>query len=473
MALVEVIGLSVANLATLFDRIKTDMTAAGWTKVDENTKSGSCPYTAVDTTNNTFTIAGHGFVDGELFQIYSSGTVPSPLTNWNPYYIRDATTDTFKLCSTQGGTALDLTTQGTGTHYFREYMHAWSGTGEASNRRISYVQFVRAAVTSLYVYGCYGFNASTHLAIGRGSANAFTTSDTGMYYYFWGNKDFVNIAVKSGTTWTTIGFGWPVDYYGDQTTLTQAETSGLTKTLHVADSSIFKPGKIYQIYSLEGEGRDALTVNSITNGTEIIVANLPRNYASGSLIGNFTNSFGVLLASGNSWNWKAVNPMAAVGTADSSASFGAANPIPSTSADPCQRGDQKYILQPVLVGESDAFTGWLAPEHMLWIPYTSVAAEDTAGVTERDSGTASSGTATTLVDGSKNWTPDAHIGKCVIIKTGQGAGQIRKITDNEATSLTVAAWTTQPNNTSTYVIVDEAYRCFPASPPAYAIREGR
>ena len=473
MALAEVIGLYLANQEAFLNRLKTDMTAAGWTKVDENTKSGSCSFSTVDTTANTFTINNHGFADGELFQFYTSGTAPSPLTNWNPYYIRDATQNTFKLCSTQGGSAIDLTSKGTGTHYFREYMHAWSSTGESSNKRISYVQFIRAQATSFNVYGCYAFNASTHLAIGKNSASSFTTSESGMYYYFWGNKDFVNIALKSGTNWITIGFGWPVDYYGDQTTLTQAETSGLTKTLHVADSSIFKVGKIYQIYSLAGEGRDALTVNSITNGTEIVVANLPRDYAAGSLIGNYTNSFGVLLCQGNSWYWRAVNPIAAVGTGDTSASFGPVNPIPYSSADPCQRGDQKYILQPILVGESDAFVGWLAPEHMLWIPYSSVAAEDTAGVTEADSGTASSGTATTIVDSSKNWTPDAFIGKTVIIKTGTGAGQIRKITDNDATSLTVAAWTTQPVSGSTYVIVDEAYRCFPSSPAAYAIREGR
>ncbi len=147
--------------------------------------------------------------------------------------------------------------------------------------------------------------------------------------------------------------------------------------------------------------------------------------------------------------------------------------LPYGSVDPCQRGDQSYILQPWFVGEAAALTGWLPATTMLAIPYTSIAAEDTAGVTESDSGTASSATATTLVDNTKNWTPDAFIGKCIVIKTGQGAGQIRKITDNDTTSVTVAAWTTQPNNTSTYAIVDEAYRCFPSSPMAYAVREGR
>ena len=114
MALVEVIGLYLANQEAFLNRLKTDMAAAGWTKVDENTKSGSCSFSTVDTTANTFTINNHGFSDGELFQFYTSGTAPSPLTNWNPYYIRDATQNTFKLCSTQGGSAIDLTPKGPG-----------------------------------------------------------------------------------------------------------------------------------------------------------------------------------------------------------------------------------------------------------------------------------------------------------------------------------------------------------------------
>jgi len=70
-----------------------------------------------------------------------------------------------------------------------------------------------------------------------------------------------------------------------------------------------------------------------------------------------------------------------------------------------------------------------------------------------DSGTASAGGATTLTDATKAWTADQWINAQVRITGGTGIGQIRRVTDNDGTVLTVAsAWTTNPDNTSTYRI---------------------
>ena len=69
-----------------------------------------------------------------------------------------------------------------------------------------------------------------------------------------------------------------------------------------------------------------------------------------------------------------------------------------------------------------------------------------------DSGTASAGGATTLTDGTKSWATDQWISYQVRITGGTGVGQIRPITDSTGTVLTVAAWTTAPDATSTYVI---------------------
>ena len=69
-----------------------------------------------------------------------------------------------------------------------------------------------------------------------------------------------------------------------------------------------------------------------------------------------------------------------------------------------------------------------------------------------DTGTASSGTPTTLVDNTKAWVPDAFIVANVVIYEGTGAGQAREITDNDATSVTVATWDTDPDATSKYYI---------------------
>lgn len=67
-------------------------------------------------------------------------------------------------------------------------------------------------------------------------------------------------------------------------------------------------------------------------------------------------------------------------------------------------------------------------------------------------GTASAGGATTLTDVTKAWTVDQWINYQIRITAGTGIGQIRTITDSDATSVTVAAWTTPPDNTSVYAI---------------------
>lgn len=68
-------------------------------------------------------------------------------------------------------------------------------------------------------------------------------------------------------------------------------------------------------------------------------------------------------------------------------------------------------------------------------------------------GTASAGGASTLTDAAKAWPVNGWANFQVRIKSGTGAGQVRSIASNTATVLTVsAAWTTNPDATSIYVI---------------------
>lgn len=68
------------------------------------------------------------------------------------------------------------------------------------------------------------------------------------------------------------------------------------------------------------------------------------------------------------------------------------------------------------------------------------------------SGTATSATATTLVNSGKAWTTSQWVNSQIRIVSGTGAGQIRTITANDATSVTVATWTITPDATSVYQI---------------------
>lgn len=68
-------------------------------------------------------------------------------------------------------------------------------------------------------------------------------------------------------------------------------------------------------------------------------------------------------------------------------------------------------------------------------------------------GTATAGAATTLTNSTKTWTTNQWSNYQVRITAGTGIGQVRTISSNTGTVLTVsAAWTTNPDATSQYVI---------------------
>ena len=65
---------------------------------------------SVDLTTNVVKCVAHGYLDANQIVFYA-GTVPGGLTEGTIYFVRDKTTDTFKVAATSGGTAIDLTTE--------------------------------------------------------------------------------------------------------------------------------------------------------------------------------------------------------------------------------------------------------------------------------------------------------------------------------------------------------------------------
>lgn len=78
---------------------------------------GSSPKTvsAIDTATDTLTSNSHGMANGTLVKVTASTTVPAGLSASNYYYIVSTATNTFKLSATSGGTAVDITSSGSGT----------------------------------------------------------------------------------------------------------------------------------------------------------------------------------------------------------------------------------------------------------------------------------------------------------------------------------------------------------------------
>jgi len=478
MAYKELIGASTTNTADAMSQIYTQLEAMGWTKYDYQPYEGSCASvdTPVDTVNETITIVSHSFVNGQHIQYYTAGTVIGGLTSLTRYFIVNVSGNTFKLSTTQGGGAVNLTNQGVGTHYFREGYRIYSSDGEDS-KPTQYVEINRSTALNIIPSAWYYWNSTTHAGLGRNTSPAYLpTLESAFYIWVYGNKNFVNIVSKTGSIWAGVLFGWATKFWDIQTTLTAGASSGSNVVISVASTTGFVAGKTYQIFGVAGEGRDSVIVNAIGAGT-LTITTLLRNYATGAIIGMTPSTLGQGSWGNSGAQWNITHSTLAVGTGD----YSNDNPTPypmivGTNVDPDARGEQKYLLQPYLLVNTyppdNYFFGW-TPDYVYFCPVLSMTNEDTVGVTENDSGTASSGTNNTLVDSGKSWTPDAWIGKAVIIKTGTGAGQIRKITDNDGTSITVSPnWTTNLSTDSTYVIVDEAYRFFFNGSYGWALREG-
>lgn len=82
----------------------------------ESTLSVDRTFTASAATD-VLTATAHGFIDGQIVVLMNTGgSLPGGLSSLAYYYVRDKTTDTFKLAASLGGTAIDLTSDGTGTN---------------------------------------------------------------------------------------------------------------------------------------------------------------------------------------------------------------------------------------------------------------------------------------------------------------------------------------------------------------------
>jgi hypothetical protein len=132
---VAIVNSSVASTLALDDRIASKdfygqltggsslrrfRNVAGFSEIWEypglsaNNAAGRA-FTAADT--DIITANGHGFKNGDKVRVTTSAAdLPAGLAVDTTYYVRDATTNTFKVSLTDGGSAVDITDAGTGTH---------------------------------------------------------------------------------------------------------------------------------------------------------------------------------------------------------------------------------------------------------------------------------------------------------------------------------------------------------------------
>lgn len=70
-----------------------------------------------DPTTDVITSMNHGFVDGQTVALYTTDTLPNPLSDLITYYVKNSTSNTLQLSLTLGGAVINITDIGTGIHY--------------------------------------------------------------------------------------------------------------------------------------------------------------------------------------------------------------------------------------------------------------------------------------------------------------------------------------------------------------------
>lgn len=107
----------------------TDDTGAGAISVAETTAGVN---SAVNTTTNVITISSHGFLDTQVVQLSTAGTLPAPLAASTDYFVIVVDSNSVKLATSDAnaiaGTAVDITNQGSSGSSFTATPQALAGT---------------------------------------------------------------------------------------------------------------------------------------------------------------------------------------------------------------------------------------------------------------------------------------------------------------------------------------------------------
>ena len=94
-------------------------------------------FAAVDTTltNDQFLSPAHGLSDTDRVQLFNTfaGSIPTGITEGTLYFVVNSTTNTFKVSTTSGGAAVDITALGGGEVYFQKVIpETLAGQGQIS-----------------------------------------------------------------------------------------------------------------------------------------------------------------------------------------------------------------------------------------------------------------------------------------------------------------------------------------------------
>lgn len=219
--------------------INWDISNAGGTTagiVNASLKSvTSADFTAA--TSDVITSASHGLANANTVVVSTTNTLPGGLSTGTVYYVINATTNTFKLSTSQGGSAVDITDTGTGTHSWHSY---------SSTNTVDVSDYKSVGSILVWAYIASATNLTNFiLRIGTDASNYYsitiTTNNEGASFYAGWNLlrfDFVNKSTTGTPTDTACSY---VAIYMTK------DAAKVSETDYRFDNLVMKMGKHYDV----------------------------------------------------------------------------------------------------------------------------------------------------------------------------------------------------------------------------------
>jgi hypothetical protein len=253
---------------------------ANWYLHDDFSRMAAVDFatTDVDTTAETITVTAHGFSNTHKVTFSSTNTVPGGLTAGTAYWVIRVDANTIKVASSEAnawaGTAINLTSQGAGTHTITTAEHFVILTDTASPAlndyntspagcapkflKLGYVNSESGYVRAQY---CLWWDNTTHAPQALWSGTLMATYDSAVFaYQFIGGDEFMFQAAVLGSTWDYM----LIDTFTGITNKLEVITkvgivqSGLTAgssvvvQLDTGEASNFTVDKFYYLYDFDG-----------------------------------------------------------------------------------------------------------------------------------------------------------------------------------------------------------------------------
>jgi hypothetical protein len=449
--------VSSASAADFISKLYTYIEAMGWVKekgielADAAAWQNSHAYSQGDIVKPT---TGNGFV----YICSTAGTSDGSEPTWGTTQKGETTSSAAKFRAYNIGRV--YSSQGESDAEPKNYIYLYASGDTVIGFLIGLIGLAQW-VTSTWLCGLMSAYYSPVIAYGI-TANP-------CYSYIYGNKDLVVLCTAYNSSYYHSEFGFLTPVWTQRTVLTSPATAGSGVNLEVASSADVHVGQWLQMWGATEEGRDKVIVSAVPDITHITVTTLPRNYSSGSWIGVIPVRALVLpsqpgaVVSG--YHYMSLDR---VGTEQDAYPYGQYIAVSQLQlgGGPDYRL-QKNLLRPVFftidtVYQTITGVGGYLPTDIILQQFKVCTSLDLflvyEGYVYPVSGTATGGGATTLTDAGKTMTPNAWADYILVITAGIGVGQTRCIISNTDTEFTVNAWETEPDSTSTYAVVDEAWR---------------